>query len=99
MGKKRKGKKVTVQKRVYKIPKLFPCPFCLKQDGIKIEIKRDKFSGGGTAVLRCRKCNVNDSNIPVSRLTEPIDIYNHWMDKAREENKKYNVQRRELDEE
>lgn len=86
---KRKGKKVVVQKRIYKIPKLFKCPYCLKEDGIKISLNKKKDSQ--VAILVCTKCGVGAQDIPVGPLTEPIDIYTDWMDQAREANLKYNA--------
>ena len=93
MGKRKKsGKKVTVQKRVYKIPKYFECPFCGRKDGIKITISnKDR-----TADLLCRSCGVEEKDIEVTQLTEPIDIYDDWMDRARETNVEYNPEREEV---
>lgn len=87
MGRKRKGKKVTVQKRVYKIPKFFLCPFCEEKDAVKITIKKQE----GTADLTCMKCGRGDSNIKVGPLDEPIDIYNRYLDLSREVNQQYNT--------
>lgn len=89
MGKKKKGKKVTVQKRVYKIPKFFECPFCGRKDGIKISIhQKEKY-----ATLECRSCHRGESEqIPIDPLTEPIDIYDNFMDRTREANIEFNAQ-------
>ena len=86
MGKKRKGKKVTVQKRIYKIPKLFPCAFCGKKDGIKITLDHKR----RVAELVCRSCGVGDKGMKIGPLTEPIDIYTEWMDQSRQANARYN---------
>ena len=96
MGKRKKAKKVTVQKRVYKIPKLFPCPFCLKQDGIKITMERRR--DPPIASLQCRGCGISEESIPIrSELVEPIDIYTDWRDLVYEANEKYNRQRETID--
>lgn len=95
MGKRKKsGKKVTVQKRVYKIPKLFPCPFCSQQNVVKITINNKKM----TADLECRKCGIKDEEIPITPLTEAIDIYDDWMDSAREANAKFNAAKHAVEE-
>ena len=98
MGKRKKAKKVTPQKRVYKIPKLFPCPFCLKKDGIKITMERR--ADPPVASLQCRGCGIGDESIPIrSELVEPVDIYTDWMDQVHEANEKYNRQREPVDDE
>ncbi|OHT14033.1 hypothetical protein TRFO_15691 [Tritrichomonas foetus] len=94
MGKRKKsGKKVTVQKRVYKIPKFFECPFCGRKDGIKISINQKE----KRATLLCRSCAVKEEDIECTPLTEPIDIYDDWMDRAREINAEYNPQIEEIE--
>ena len=86
MGKKKKGKKVTVQKRVYKIPKFFLCSFCEAKDAVKITIKKkDKL-----ASLICQKCGKGEQDIKVGPLDEPIDIYDQYLDNSREANEQYN---------
>ena len=90
MGKRRKTpKKALVQKKKYKVPKFFRCPYCARQDGIKITMNRKM----GTADLICRNCGVGSKNIDTSLrlLKDPIDVYDEWMDKAREANQEYNV--------
>ncbi|KAH0786511.1 transcription elongation factor 1 [Histomonas meleagridis] len=86
MGKKKKGKKVTVQKRVYKIPKFFWCPFCEAKDAVKITVKKKL----GTASLICQKCGKGEQDIKIGPLDEPIDIYDQYIDSAREVNQQYN---------
>ena len=89
MGKRKKsGKKVTVQKRVYKIPKFFECPLCGRKDGIKITIDHKCRK----AQLQCRSCGAKEEGIEVTPLTEPIDIYDDYMDRARAANEEYNPQ-------
>lgn len=88
MGKKKKGKKVTVQKRVYKIPKFFECPFCGRKDGIKITISQKE----KTAQLHCMSCGRGEPDpITIGPLTEPIDVYDDFIDRTRESNKEYNA--------
>jgi transcription elongation factor Elf1 len=94
MGKRKKGKKLTVQKRVYKIPKLFSCPYCFQQDGIKITFDKRK----GSASLLCRKCDNAEYEMPLTALTEPVDVYDAWMDVVRESNAKFNPDIKSLEE-
>ena len=80
---------MTVQKRVYKIPKYFECPFCGRKDGIKVNIsQKDKL-----ATLQCRSCGRGEPEpIPITNLTEPIDVYDDFMDRTRDSNIDYNAQ-------
>ena len=87
MGRRKKSSRPqAVKKPVYKPPKLFPCIYCMFQEGIKITIDKKEMK----ASLECRKCKVKAENFKVTRLTEPIDIYNSWVDAARSANRKFN---------
>jgi transcription elongation factor Elf1 len=97
MGKKRRGKKLTVQKFVYKIPKQFSCPACMKPASVKVTFSKKPEEH---AEILCTSCGVGEANIPIGPLTEPIDIYDDWMDTWREANARFNaVRRTEPDEE
>jgi transcription elongation factor Elf1 len=86
MGKKSRGKRVIAKRRVIQIPKYFPCPFCAKDDSIRISLDRKKKIG----LLECRSCGIMDDSFRLTPLTEPIDIYTEWRDAALNANKKYN---------
>lgn len=95
---KRKSKAAKPQKRTFVIPKLFPCPLCHKNDGIKITIAR-RPGGKFEADLVCRKCGTESRNIRANALTAPIDVYSEWMDSERLLNEKYNTKVTELNDE
>jgi transcription elongation factor Elf1 len=95
MGKKHRGRKIKPQKRVYKLPKFFSCPSCMKPDSVKVQIS----TKDGTAEIRCRACGVGEEGIVTDALTEPIDIYDEWMDTWRDANSRFNAKPRVLDEE
>ena len=77
------------QKKFYKLPKQFECPYCNQIDGVKVSISRkDK-----TARIQCVKCE--EPNPPrvlhVEKICEAVDVYDEWMDDVRKQNKVYNL--------
>lgn len=85
MGKRKKSTP-KVQKRFYRLPKTFQCPFCNCPDSVHVKFdKKDML-----AKVKCVKCKEGVKNIKMTPITEPIDIYDDWVDQVREANKSYN---------
>ncbi len=73
MGRRKRQK---VQKRfVKKLPTIFNCPHC-GETAIKIEISKDK----KMAILRCGHCGIEYIDNRITDLTEPVDVYAHFID-------------------
>ena len=73
MGRRKRQK---VQKRfVKKLPTFFNCPNC-GQNTIKIQIDKDK----KVAFLKCGNCGIEYTDTRVTDLTEPVDVYGHFID-------------------
>ncbi len=73
MGRRKRQK---VQKRyVRKLPTVFNCPHC-GETSIKIEIDKNK----NIAHLRCGHCGIEFVDDKVTDLTEPVDVYAHFID-------------------
>jgi len=85
MGKK-KSSLPPPQKKFYRLPKQFECPFCNKIDGIKIEMNGKKL----IAKVTCIGCEYQSSEIAIQKITEAVDVYDEWMDQVRETNKEHN---------
>ncbi|XP_076250261.1 transcription elongation factor 1 homolog isoform X2 [Rhynchophorus ferrugineus] len=54
----------------------FTCPFCNHD-------KSDK--GRSAAKIKCRIC-LEDFQTSINRLSEPVDVYNDWIDACEEAN-------------
>ena len=81
MGKRKSAKKPVAKKKLTeKIANAFQCPFCSQQ---KCEATVDKLKK--TAYIRCGDCQ-EDFKTTAHALTEPIDVYNDWIDACEEAN-------------
>ncbi|XP_078048528.1 transcription elongation factor 1 homolog [Augochlora pura] len=74
---RRKSKRQAPQKRkaIEPMDLQFTCPFCNHEKSC--EVKMDK--GRNTARISCRVC-LEDYQTTVNVLSEPIDVYNDWID-------------------
>jgi transcription elongation factor Elf1 len=92
MGRRKKAAKKVVKKKRALVSKVFKCLFCSHEKSIvsKIDLKNR------TGELECIVCGAKFQS-KVNTLTEPIDLYHEWLDKAREkqaeENRSAGVQR------
>ncbi|CAF0830848.1 unnamed protein product [Rotaria sordida] len=83
MGKRKsKRKPPPKQKRVEALSLVFPCPFCSHDRSC--EVKIDRKANVGT--IECRMC-LETYSTPIHYLSEPIDVYNSWIDACEEQNR------------
>eukprot|EP01071_Lankesteria_metandrocarpae_P010412 Lankesteria_metandrocarpae@DN5335_c0_g1_i2.p1 len=64
-----------------KLSTTFDCPFCNHSRCVETKLEKKRSLG----TLLCRICNANYST-RISALTEPVDVYSDWIDRAEEEN-------------
>ncbi|XP_017086247.1 transcription elongation factor 1 homolog [Drosophila eugracilis] len=76
---KRKG--APRQKNIVPLPILFDCPFCNHKQACEVKIDRIKNLGRVSCTV-CQEMYQTSANY----LTEPIDIYNDWIDACEKEN-------------
>eukprot|EP01006_Ploeotia_vitrea_P007354 TRINITY_DN16799_c0_g1_i1.p1 TRINITY_DN16799_c0_g1~~TRINITY_DN16799_c0_g1_i1.p1 ORF type:complete len:135 (+),score=22.36 TRINITY_DN16799_c0_g1_i1:53-457(+) len=81
MGGKRKTRKAPPKKEGKKLPSTFDCPFCDHVGAVSVKMMRTK----NQAKLQCGVCACHFA-VNISPLTEPVDVYHDWIDKAAEEN-------------
>ncbi|KAH8374328.1 hypothetical protein KR009_011253 [Drosophila setifemur] len=76
---KRKG--APKRKNIEALPQLFDCPFCNHKQACEVVIDKSKKIGRIT-------CNVCQElfQTAVNFLTEPIDVFNDWIDACEEQN-------------
>ncbi|RNA44061.1 transcription elongation factor 1 -like [Brachionus plicatilis] len=74
---RRKSKRKAPPKRKMTQPleKVFTCPFCNHEKSCDVKMELDK----NTAHIRCTVCS-EDFQTVINYLTEPIDVYNEWID-------------------
>ncbi|UJR08151.1 hypothetical protein I4U23_012427 [Adineta vaga] len=82
MGKRKSNRKPPPkQKRVEALTQAFACPFCSHDRSC--EVKIDRKANVGT--IECRMCQEVYSTA-THYLTEPLDVYNSWIDACEEQN-------------
>ncbi|XP_030379946.1 transcription elongation factor 1 homolog [Scaptodrosophila lebanonensis] len=76
MGRRKsKRKPPPKRKNIEPLDQQFNCPFCNHEKSC--EVKMDK--GRNTAKITCRVC-LEDFQTGINFLSEPIDVYNDWID-------------------
>mmetsp|Transcript_22115 Transcript_22115/g.30385 ORF Transcript_22115/g.30385 Transcript_22115/m.30385 type:complete len:86 (+) Transcript_22115:46-303(+) len=80
---KRKGRKkpLNTKKYTFVVAKSFQCPFCNHDKVVDCKIETAK----SVANLECRVCGAGYQMV-TNALTEPIDVYNAWIDECELEN-------------
>ncbi|XP_058006734.1 transcription elongation factor 1 homolog [Hevea brasiliensis] len=82
MARRRSKRVVKKPVRVEKLNTVFTCPFCNHPNAVECIIDRKLFVGEAG----CRACKASFST-STTPLTEPIDIYNEWIDECVRVNK------------
>ncbi|CAF1012812.1 unnamed protein product [Rotaria magnacalcarata] len=77
---KRKSQKTTRRQQV--LPTIFDCPFCNHEYSCNVKFDRRK----RRAQILCRIC-FEMYEMDVHHLSEPIDVYNAWINACEETNK------------
>mmetsp|Transcript_13499 Transcript_13499/g.23173 ORF Transcript_13499/g.23173 Transcript_13499/m.23173 type:complete len:85 (+) Transcript_13499:47-301(+) len=83
MGKRKSSKKVITVKPLSRqpLPKVFDCPFCNHASSVESKLDLERKVG----TVTCRICSEN-FQMPITYLTEPIDIYTEWLDECEKAN-------------
>uniref|UniRef100_T1H732 Transcription elongation factor 1 homolog n=1 Tax=Megaselia scalaris TaxID=36166 RepID=T1H732_MEGSC len=76
MGRRKsKRKPPAKRKAIMPLDQQFNCPFCNHEKSC--EVKMDK--SRNTARITCRVC-LEEFSCTINFLSEPIDVYNDWVD-------------------
>ncbi|XP_001601042.1 transcription elongation factor 1 homolog [Nasonia vitripennis] len=76
MGRRKSNRKPPPKRKaIVPLDILFDCPFCNHEKAC--EVLMDK--GRRTARITCRICS-EDYQTSVNALSEPLDVYNDWID-------------------
>ncbi|KAF5284309.1 hypothetical protein FQA39_LY04602 [Lamprigera yunnana] len=76
MGRRKsKRKPPPKRKNIEPLDQQFNCPFCNHEKSC--DVKMDK--GRNTARITCRVC-LEDFQTTINFLSEPVDVYNDWID-------------------
>ncbi|XP_017883929.1 transcription elongation factor 1 homolog [Ceratina calcarata] len=76
MGRRKSKRQAPQRKRAIEpMETQFACPFCNHEKSC--EVKMDK--SRNTARIYCRVC-LEDYQTTINGLSEPIDVYNDWID-------------------
>ncbi|XP_043605479.1 transcription elongation factor 1 homolog [Bombus pyrosoma] len=74
---RRKVKRETPQRKTAIVPMdmLFTCPFCNHEKSCEVKMDQHR----KIAKISCRICS-EDFQTNINMLSEPIDVYNDWID-------------------
>jgi len=76
MGRRKSSRKPPPkQKNIVPLDILFNCPFCNHEKSCEVKMDKTRNSGRVT----CRIC-LEDFQTNTNILSEPIDVYNDWID-------------------
>merc|ERR1712154_13072 len=65
----------TGQKDNCALDTMFDCPFCNHEKGCEVKMEKTKNTGR----IQCTVCN-EDFQAAINFLSEPLDVYNEWID-------------------
>lgn len=74
---RRKSKRQAQQTRkaIQPLDTVFDCPFCNHEKSCEVKMDKEQNSGR----VQCTKC-MEDFQATINFLSEPIDVYNEWID-------------------
>uniref|UniRef100_A0A1I7ZZH3 Transcription elongation factor 1 homolog n=1 Tax=Steinernema glaseri TaxID=37863 RepID=A0A1I7ZZH3_9BILA len=81
MARRKPLKKVAQKKEMEKLATLFNCPFCQREHVCSVKMDRKMDIGH----IKCDIC-LEDFQTKIHHLSEPIDVYNDWIDACEEAN-------------
>ncbi|KAI3389394.1 hypothetical protein SNEBB_001023 [Seison nebaliae] len=80
--KKSKRKPAPKPRMTSNLPVKFSCPFCFEEDSCNTTLDKKSMVG----FIECQTCRIN-YKVAIHSLSEPIDVYNEWIDKCDTTNK------------
>merc|ERR1711934_994636 len=82
MGRRKSKRKPPPKNRATEpLDTLFNCPFCNHEKSCEVKMEKTKNTGN----IRCMVC-MEDFQATINFLSEPIDVYNEWIDACEEAN-------------
>lgn len=69
------------KKNIEPLDTLFDCPFCNHEKSCSVKIDRARNTGR----IQCAVC-MEDFQATINYLSEPLDVYNEWIDACEEAN-------------
>ncbi|KAI0984550.1 hypothetical protein GJ496_007785 [Pomphorhynchus laevis] len=80
--KSKRSKPTTSKKLTSPLDTIFTCPFCNHERSCEVTIDRQR----RIAQITCTVCS-EDYRTQTTYLSEPIDVYNEWIDACEEANR------------
>ncbi len=79
MGRRRR--KITHRRQIRTTPTIFGCPKC-GRSAVRVELDYKV----GQGLVFCGNCECQ-ATIPITSITEPVDVYGDWVDIVSQERK------------
>ena len=75
MGRRKSKRSAPPTKAKLVLEQIFDCPFCNHEKSCEVTMDKERNTGR----VQCTKC-FEDYQGTINFLSEPIDIYNEWVD-------------------
>ena len=75
MGRRKSKRQAPPKKNTGTLDIVFDCPFCNHSKSCEVNMDKERNTGR----VQCTKC-FEDFQSTINFLSEPIDVYNEWVD-------------------
>ena len=84
MGRRRSKRKPPPKRKLLEpLPTTFTCPFCNSENSCEVNLD----FGARIGIIKCNICE-EGTQVTINYLTEPLDVYDEWIDMCDEANEK-----------
>ena len=75
MGRRKSKRSAPPKRATQHLDTVFDCPFCNHEKACEVNMDKERNTGR----IQCVKC-FEDFQASINFLSEPIDVYNEWID-------------------
>ena len=83
MGRRKSKRQAPTRRNMLILDEIFDCPFCNHAKSCEVNMDKERNTGR----VQCTKC-FEDFQSKINFLSEPIDVFNEWVDACEEINNK-----------
>ena len=75
MGRRKSKRQAPPRRNMLVLDQIFDCPFCNHEKSCDVNMDKERNTGR----VQCTKC-FEDFQAKINFLSEPIDVFNEWID-------------------
>ena len=75
MGRRKSKRQAPARRNMLVLDQIFDCPFCNHEKSCDVNMDKERNTGR----VQCTKC-FEDFQAKINFLSEPIDVFNEWID-------------------